>query len=209
MAGILDDLDIRGDERRAHVGRLLRAHAFSYAGSRFLNSEWIPPHIVRQNLIQVGKHVDKIRAVLQTLPPMYRTGLHLSYSERAGPNFPTLHQLEAGLAHLAQIATNFVSSSPAKRPKNLILKNAVGGLMLMLEKLTGNRATIRNRTDETAPTLSSPEARAIAKLLKVGDRDLSDLTVINVIDAINRECRNKPLSDYEHQLFSGGTITPF
>ena len=96
-----------------------------------------------------------------------------------------MYQLEAELAHRAQIGSNFATSSPAKKPKNLVLKNAVGGLMLLLEKLTGKRATIRNLTDDTAPTLSSPEAR------------------------INRECRNKPLSDYEHQILLGGTITSF
>lgn len=209
LVEILDDLGILGDERRAHAGQLLRAHALSYAGSRFVADQWKSPHSVRYEMIQVAEHVKDISAVLKTLPPMCRAGLKFSFSERAGPEFPTLHQLEAGLAHLAQIGSNFATSSPAKKPKNLILKNAVGGLMLLLEKLTGNRATIRNRTDEKAPTLSSPEARAIARLLKLGNTPLSDLTVINVIDEINRECRNKPLSDYEHQLLLGGTITPF
>ena len=209
LVEILDDLGILGDERRAHAGQLLRAHALSYAGSRFLAAQWKSPHQVRDEMRQVAEHVEGVSAILKALPPMYQSGLKFAFSERAGPEFPTLRQLEAGLARLAQIGSNFASSSPAKKSKNLILKNAVGGLMLLLEKLTGNRATIRNRTDAAEPTLSSPEAHAIAKLLKVGDTDLFDLTVINVIDAINRECRNKPLSDYDHQLLVGGTITPF
>lgn len=82
--------------------------------------------------------------------------------------------------------------------------------MLLIEHYTDNRASVQQRSAdfETSPKLSSPEAQAIGILLRNGQPDLRDTTLVNVITAIRREGDGYK-EKYMYQLILGGKITAF
>lgn len=82
--------------------------------------------------------------------------------------------------------------------------------MLLIETFTGTRASVQKRSSDlgTPPQLSSPEAKVIGMLLRFGQEDLQDTTLVNVITAIRRE-GDSYKENYGRQLILGGTVTAF
>ncbi len=207
IAEVLDDLHVTGAAKRAHLGRLLLAHARAYSFNRALKSKWANPHDVRAQMQMTAADLEAVLGRLERLPPELKVMISLAYAERAEGQPANWNQLLAGM-QLAQSLTQALSTmKPPNKLPNRVLKNAVGGLMLLLEEVTGNRAKARRRGEGREPELVSVEAQVIGKLLRSVTR-LDTTTLVNIIDAICQAHRSQPLSTYSHQLFLGGTITP-
>jgi hypothetical protein len=117
--------------------------------------------------------------------------------------------LFADLAAFQKMLARFGEASFAKNRKDNVLRDAIGGLMLYLEALTGNRATVQRAQSHFGkpPRLSSPEARSIGALLRVVEPGLADTTLVNKIVEISTTHRGRPLTEFEHRLLLGGRIT--
>lgn len=204
----LDELRIRAGERREVAGKSLFAHAQAYSASRYLEAVWNSPHRVRADMEAAAAELEGVLNRLERLPPEFDLPFRTAFSEQAAPGWVNWEQLLAGMGLLKSLTDKLGNLSPPKRPADRTLKNSVGGLMLLLERLTGNRATVRARRDGHEPELVSVEARVIGRLLRSVDPRLQTITLVNTISSIRRASRGKSLDAYSHQLLLGGTVTP-
>ena len=205
---VLDDLNISGLGRRANIGRLLYEHARAYSVSRSLEATWESPHRVRADMAEAAVALDSVLSQLERLPPEFKGALAMAYSERAEGQFADWKQLLAGMRIAQSLTQNLSTIKPPKKAPNRMLRNSVGGLMLLLENVTGNRAKVRPRGEGREPELLSAEAQVIGKLLRNVDPALQTTTLVNTINSICRANRGKSLAAYSHQLFLGGKVKP-
>lgn len=205
---VLDDLNIRGSKRRASIGRLLWEHARAYSLSKSLEATWQSPHRVRADMAAAAVALDSVLGQLERLPPEFKVALAMAYSERTEGQAGGWKQLLAGMRIAQSLTQGLSTTKPPKKAPNRVLRNSVGGLMLLLEKLTGNRAKVRPRGEDREPELLSAEAQVIGKLLRSVDPTLQTTTLVNTIHGICRASRGKSLAAYSHQLLLGGTVTP-
>ena len=150
---------------------------------------------------------------LQALNPMMSVAIAEAWRQQRleDDGSRSLGDLQADLGKLQGLAEQVGHAKFSNKQRDEVLRNSIGGLMLLLEKLTGKRATVRKRDSDLdlPPELNSAEARTIGRLLRVTEPDLEDTTIVNVITAIRRNAGNGPLNEFEHQLFLGGQVTHF
>lgn len=153
--------------------------------------------------------IDGLTERFDRLGPVVKLGLEEAFRQKSEPD-RTWDGLLKDMAQLREIADRFGSAKFVRKQRDEILKQAVGGLMLLLEMLTGNRAFGRRANSVTGspPELVNAEARAIASLLRVTEPRLPDTTIVNVIRAIRSKAGDGPLAEFEHQLLLGAPAYP-
>lgn len=207
---ILADLGLPETADGGRVRCKLTAHVNAFALSRYVETNTPTVHQDVHLAREMVTLIDRLMGGASQFSPMTSLLLDVGFSglsgeEKARPKlFGDLETYRGMLSKLGE------ASFSKNRPDD-VLRNAIGGLMLYLEILTGKRATVQRARPDFGrpPRLSSPEARAIGSLLRLVEPDLADTTLVNKIEEIRRAHRGTPLTTYKHQLLLGGTITPF
>ncbi|RED16656.1 hypothetical protein DFR46_1682 [Parasphingopyxis lamellibrachiae] len=206
---ILADLNLQNSPKAEEIKALFAAHVKSFAIGRLLQSRYPTVHEDSARARRIAKLITSLQTELEAQNPMINLAMRVSFGEKAGAD-KSWSDFKNQLDILKSITERFGQTKFAKKQKDEILRHSIGGLMLLLEELTGNRAQVQQRQSDRGipPKLNSPEARAIAALLKVAQPSLQDTTIVNRIGNIRKEAGDGPLSMFAHQLFLGGVATP-
>lgn len=206
---VLQSLGLADHIDKKKIKGQLRAHANAFSMHRAIEGKLPTIHQDTARMRGVAKDIEALRKKIDGLHPLIYGGLGFSYSEH-NTRVTSLKDLERDLDTLKSIAENFGAAKFATKQPDDVLRNAVGGLMLLIEAYTGKRASVQKRSSDygTPPELSSPEAKAIGTLLRVGQSDLLDTTLVNVISAVRREGDNYK-EKYAFQLILGAAVTAF
>ena len=213
LVQIVDDLGFTDPEKRKLAKHHLSAHANSFALGRYLQRVYPTVHQDAATFREISDALKVVADKMQALNPMMSAAIAEAWRQRRVGDDGKLSfgELQAELGELQMLAEQVGRAKFSNKQRDEVLRNAIGGLMLLLEKLTGKRTTVRKRDSDLGlpPELSSPEARTIGRLLRVTEPDLEDTTIVNVITAIRRKVGNGPLDEFEHQLVLGGQVTHF
>lgn len=207
---ILADLGLPETADGGRIRHMLTAHVNAFALSRYVETNTPTIHQDVHLAHELVILIDRLKDGASRFSPMTSLLLDVGLSDLVGGEKPR-QKLFADLETYHGMLTKLGEASFSKNRRDDILRNAIGGLMLYLEILTGKRATVqRARSDfGRPPRLGSPEARAIGALLRFAEPNLADTTLVNTIEGIRRAHRGMPLTTYEHQLLLGGAVTPF
>lgn len=207
---VIIDLGLAHRSDVSTIKRLLSAHASAFAMGLFLQSRYPTVHEDAKRMATIRDAADRILELLESANPLNATVIAAAMADRADEP-GKLDQARKNIELLRDVSARFAGIPFARKQRNQMLEHAVGGLMLLFEKLTGNRATVQERQSDRGipPRLSSPEAAAIGMLLRVAQPRLQTTTLVNTINRIRREAGNGPLDRFEHQLLLGGTVTVF
>lgn len=213
LVQIVDDLGITDPEKRKLAKHQLSAHAKSFALGRYVQGVYPTVHQDAATFREISDALKVVADKIQALNPMMSVAIAEAWRQQRGADnsIRSFGELQADLGKLQILAEQVGRAKFSNKQRDEVLRNSIGGQMLLLEKLTGKRATVRKRDSdlELPPELNSPEARTIGRLLRVTEPDLEDTTIVNVITAIRRNAGNGPLNEFEHQLFLGGQVTHF
>lgn len=205
----LDLLNVQSSRARAQLAHHLRAHANSFAFARHLETLYPTVHENRTAMGALAEQVAAVRKGLDGLNPIYLGVLQIRFEELTGQS-RAWDSFASELKALHSLLLGAGSAKLAKKRSDTNLRNAVGGLMLLLENATGNRARGRARDPITKrePEFANAEAMAIGKLLQAVDKRLQVTTLVTTINNIRRKHKGEPLKTYAHQLMVAGRIVP-
>lgn len=202
-------MNLTGAPDEERVRFLLKEHGLAFARCRWFRDSTPSVHEDAKRMRAIADAINVVLKGLDQLSPAISLPMAMAFSDREGA-FSSLKQLQNDLVELEDVTRKFGGSKFARKQKDEVLINAVGGLMLLIETRTGNRARVSARRSYYAepPKLSSPEAKVIGMLLRVADPDLLDTTLVNVISSIQRDFGDKYKFKFSHQLFLGAPIVP-
>lgn len=198
-----DDLDI------AKIRHHLRAHANAFSMLRHIGNILPTVHEDMAKMRQISSALEIVQSNLNDLHVQNLTLLHLAFPEQSDRN-STLEDILSELGVLKSMAESFGCAKIPRKTKDEALRHAVGGLMLILHKVTGKMPKVRGRDSyaETEPQLVSPEAKVIGLLLRVGQPGLLDTTLVNIIRELRRLTLDELQKQYSHQLIVGLSVHP-
>lgn len=202
---IVVDLGLSGSPDAEEFKRTLAAHARSFALGRHFDATLARAHKSRDHAASASKNLAEARGHIAALSPIVSGFLAVKLEEDGGCIFMDAIR---GLERLEMALFSVGQARPATKQPDLTLWNAIGGLMLFLEMKTGRRAAVSPRRSHSGkePSLTSPEARAIATLLRLTQPKLEDTTIVNQILAIRRKFRGRQLTDFAGQLLLGEPV---
>gem|GEM_PF-6824332 len=213
LGQVVDDLGITDPRKQKLAKHHLSAHANSFALGRYIQRLYPTVHEDAASVREISDALKAVAVKMQALNPMMSAAIAEAWRQQKvdDDGIRPFGELQVDLGKLQMLAEQVGRAKFSNKQRDEVLRNAIGGLMLLLEKLTGKRATVRRRDSDLGlpPELSSPEARTIGRLLRVTEPDLEDTTIVNVITAIRRKVGNGPLDEFEHQLLLGGQVTHF
>lgn len=207
LNGIIAKLTLKDSVDSAKAKHHLAAHVRAYSLARLVNQAYPTIHEDARTMRRISDSFDNILSDLKTLSPQVSVGLAIGLSEKLEKD-EALHILKSDIESLRQIANHFDEAKFKRKQPNEVLFYAVGGLMLVLQSMTGNLAGVRQRNSDTGtlPALNSAEAEVIGRLLRIANPELQDTTLVNVITKIRREADKNGLSRFEHKTLLGGKI---
>lgn len=208
--GVMEDLGMSLSPDAQHIRQALVAHVNAFALGRFLGFNSPSIHEDANRAREMARLIGRLRDEAGQISPVMQVLFDVRFSELKG-GAGAQANLFADLAVFQKMLARFGEASFAKNRKDNVLRDAIGGLMLYLETLTGKRATVQRGQSNFAkpPRLSSPEARSIGALLRVVEPPLADTTIVNKIVEIRTTHRGRPLTEFEHKLLLGGHVTHF
>lgn len=200
---VMEELGLDTNPRSQQIKEQFRNQTNAFSWLRLVEAEYPSVHEDAARMRRVAQHCEAIVREIDELHPMIHGGLMTAYKQRSDKNH-SLQNLLSEIDTLRSIASKFGHTKFAKKQRDQILRLSVGGLMLLIEIHTGNRASVRKGSADygTPPELSSPEAKVIGTLLRHGQQDLRDTTLVNVITAIRKE-GDKYKEYYASQLLAG------
>lgn len=209
LTRILDLLALPEGLKRKRLRADLWAHARAYGFSRWVFSKLPTVHEDALRARGLSEDITDLRHGLCKLHAQFQLPLQFALSQRT-KRPGAWKQLDADLAVLEELLASLGAIQWARKQPDRVLRNAVGGLMLLIENATGNRARGRKRDSDrnVDPVLVNVEAQAIGLLFKDIDPELRTTSLVNVIEKIRSGARGKPLDEFEHQLFLGRPIIP-
>lgn len=208
LDGVMEELGLSLSPDAQHIRQALVAHVNAFALGRFLGCNSPSVHEDANRAREMARLIDRLRDEAGHISPVMQVLFDVRFSEMKG-GAGAQANLFADLAVFQKMLARFGEASFAKNRKDNVLRDAIGGLMLYFETLTGNRATVQRAQSHFGkpPRLSSPEARSIGALLRVVEPGLADTTIVNKIVEISTTHRGRPLTEFEHRLFLCGRIT--
>ncbi len=200
------------DQQRAAAHFRLKWLASNYSVWKSLLADSPVPSQSKKLIIKIPAKLNDALSNLDRLPPELAVALDLALEKHpnASANPSSLIGVAAAMKQLRD-AASWVADGykpPPGRPASHILEMTVGALMFLMESWTGNRAKVsQTDTGEYSPRLTSPEAKAIGRLLLATDPELEQVTIVNKIEVIERRYRGKPLPAKYRQMAMMAAVT--
>jgi hypothetical protein len=195
-------LDLPLDRSRATLGHRLSFLARNYLAAVALDQSHLSLAEARKALKRMATTLTGVLATLNTLHPMQALVLSEFIPPQSGnpDDKRSLIDIKAAIRDLGDAAeVAHLKFKPRRGPReNNPLKYTIGALMLLFEKMTGERATVSLNADGIwQPRLGSPQAQAVALVIRSAKPTMQDVTIVDVIHEINNEFRGKPLDMFE------------
>lgn len=148
LEGVVQTLGLAKHTEKEQIKHHLRAHANAFSMHRSLVPEFPTIHEDAARMRKIAKDCAALRQKIGDLHPLIYGGLGMSYSEH-NIRETRLKELEDDLDMLKSIAEKFGDAKFARKQPDDVLRNAVGGLMLLIESYTGNRASVQKRSSDS------------------------------------------------------------
>ena len=206
LDAIMVDLGLSGSRDAEEFKAKLVWHARSFAIGRMIEAASPNTHESRDHAASAGKSLAKALQHIDALNPLVSA---LVAADFEGNGDRPFMKIIGELERLQQILSRVGKARPSKKQPDRALRNAIGGLMLERELKTGRRAKVSPRRSHSGsePSLSSPEARAIASLLRISEPKLADTTIVNQIISIRRKHRGgRQLTEFAGQILLGTSV---
>ena len=179
----------------------MREIANDYLTNLSIEPYWGNPKAQRASLRKLADALLRALCRMEEVAPEYAVELKRSNvsSDRSKSLFG---ETQDNMIALANAICAFDRNYEPKRgkPTNIPLETAVRDLIELIEPMTGSfPKNAMGKHSDGNPKLKSKEALAIGKLLRGADEQLSETTIVNMIEKIARQPR--PTEDHFPALF--------
>lgn len=165
------------------------------------------PHRSREAVIRLASSLTDAMAALDDIGVEQTIAVSVMLDKANNASAPkSLIIFRNSMEQVRDAATRWADAykPTARRPRNRALEEHVGALMLLFEKMTGQRPTASlKRAGCHDPRLTSPGAQALGSLLLSIDAELTETAVANKIVQLGKEWKGRPLSRFAPMLLAG------
>lgn len=212
---IIASLNLEGDPRCGELRRKLDHAARSYLFWKEVLADGVSPRKAKAGLARLASVFGEAVELIDSMSLQHRGALQVMLDSADPARGQSLLVFRQTLERLRKAAGDFSEryDPPGGRPRNVVLEQTVGALMLLLERHTGARAEVSLKKDGAyRPRLTSPEAQAIGKLLRAVDSRLTTTMIANKLHEIGKVHHGRSLAEYRWFLLGaepGIRIRPF